>query len=247
MCSSDLVNGTQSASSENWEEVQAVSLDTKLRKGENEFLIVAKNGGTAPNPAGLFFEAHITLADGSTLNIGTDKTWETTAARPDGKGKFKSEPTDWKPSSLVSNSSHWNARVGKQLAMQLAQAANLKLPMVRAALLKNDFLMRALGRPNRDQIVSVRPNDLSTLEAIDLANGQSLADALARGAKSIVAKKWDSPDALAKWLYQFALARPPAPGELELARATLGEKPSEASVQDLFWAVCLLPEYQLVR
>ncbi len=30
------------------------------------------------------------------------------------------------------------------------------------------ILTRTLGRPNRDQIGSMRPNDLSTLEAIDL-------------------------------------------------------------------------------
>ena len=29
-------------------------------------------------------------------------------------------------------------------------------------------MMRALGRPNRDQIVSMRPNDLTTLEAMEL-------------------------------------------------------------------------------
>ena len=46
--------------------------------------------------------------------------------------------------------------------------------MVRAALLKSNDLMRALGRPNRDQIVSMRPSDLTTLEAISLANGETI-------------------------------------------------------------------------
>ena len=59
--------------------------------------------------------------------------------------------------------------------------------MVRASLLKSDFLMRALGRPNRDQIVTSRPSELTTLEAIDLANGQALANALKSGARRIVA------------------------------------------------------------
>ena len=55
--------------------------------------------------------------------------------------------------------------------------------MVRASLVKSDALMRALGRPNRDQIVSMRPSDLTTLEAIDLANGETLATAIERGAR----------------------------------------------------------------
>ena len=35
--------------------------------------------------------------------------------------------------------------------------------------------MRSLGRPLREQIVSMRPTDLTTLEAVDLANGPTLA------------------------------------------------------------------------
>ena len=30
-------------------------------------------------------------------------------------------------------------------------------------------------------------------------------------------------------------------------RPLLGEKPAETGVQDLLWAVCMLPEFQLVR
>src|SRR4029453_13612357 len=35
-------------------------------------------------------------------------------------------------------------------------------------------LMRSLGRPNREQVVTVRPEQLTTLQALDLANGQIL-------------------------------------------------------------------------
>lgn len=138
-------------------------------------------------------------------------------------------------------------KVGKQLATQLAQAATSTQPMVRASLLKNDFLMRALGRPHREQIVSVRPADLNTLEAIDLNNGQTLATRLEQGASRLLAKPWPSSDALTQWLYQFALARVPTPAELSLAREVLGEKPTSQGVQDLLWAVLMLPEFQLVR
>ena len=59
--------------------------------------------------------------------------------------------------------------------------------MVRAALVKCTPLMAALGRPNRDQVVTSRPTDLTTLEAIELANEQSLADQLAQGGEKILA------------------------------------------------------------
>ena len=242
------INGALVASGDNWENPEAIALETKLKAGANDIVLVAKNGGSGPNPAGVIFEARIKLADGSTETIGTDPTWETLKSPPDAKGKFKSEPAAAEGNAVaVANSALWNVKVGKQLATQLAQAATSTQPMVRASLLKNDFLMRALGRPHREQIVSVRPADLNTLEAIDLNNGQTLATRLEQGASRLLAKPWPSSDALAQWLYQFALARVPTPAELSLAREVLGEKPTSQGVQDLLWAVLMLPEFQLVR
>jgi mono/diheme cytochrome c family protein len=241
------VNGALAASGDNWENPEAIPLETKLKAGANDFVLVAKNGGTAPNPAGVIFEARIKLSDGTTETIATDATWETLKSPPDAKGKFKSAPEPGGAAVEVANSALWNVKVGKQLATQLAQAATSAQPMVRASLLKNDFLMRALGRPHREQIVSVRPAELSTLEAIDLNNGQLLASRLEQGASRLLAKPWPSSDALTTWLYQFALARVPTSAELTLAREVLGEKPASQGVQDLLWAVLMLPEFQLVR
>jgi mono/diheme cytochrome c family protein len=241
------VNGTLAASGDNWENPEAIPLESKLKAGANDFVLVAKNGGAAPNPAGVIFEARIKFSDGTTETIATDSTWESLKSPPDAKGKFKSGPEAGGAAVEVANSALWNARVGKQLATQLAQAATATQPMVRASLLKNDFLMRALGRPHREQIVSVRPAELNTLEAIDLNNGQILATRLEQGATRILAKPWPNSDALTTWLYQFALARVPTAAELTLAREVLGEKPAAQGVQDLLWAVLMLPEFQWVR
>ena len=118
---------------------------------------------------------------------------------------------------------------------------------VQAAFRKSDFLMRSLGRPNREQVVTVRPEDLTMLEAIDLCNGQTLADALQRGAKKLTAKSWDSPASLVRWVYRFALSREPTPGELRVLSKALGDKITEAGVEDVLWSVLMLPEFQLVR
>ena len=242
------VNGALAGAGDNWENPEAIALETRLTAGANEIILVAKNGGTDPNPAGVIFEARLKFADGSTETIATDTTWEVLKSPPDAKGKFKSEPATAEGNAVaVANSALWNVKVGKQLATQLAQAATSAQPMVRASLLKNDFLMRALGRPHREQIVSVRPTDLNTLEAIDLNNGQTLATRLEQGATRLLAKSWPSNDALTQWLYQFALARVPTPAELTLAREVLGEKPTGQGIQDLLWAVLMLPEFQLVR
>jgi hypothetical protein len=57
---------------------------------------------------------------------------------------------------------------------------------VRVTLVDCDPLMRSLGRPNREQVVTTRPEQLSTLQALDLANGQTLAVTLDRGAANIL-------------------------------------------------------------
>jgi hypothetical protein len=109
---------------------------------------------------------------------------------------------------------------------------------VRAALVKSDPLMRSLGRPNREQVVTTRPEELSTLQALDLTNGKELAETLERGAANL--QKILTPrDELVAWVYKSALCRWPTAAELETAR--------DMDVPDLLWAVLMLPEFQLVR
>ena len=57
--------------------------------------------------------------------------------------------------------------------------------MVRASLVASDPIMRSLGRPNREQVVTTRPEDLSTLQALDLTNGREFAALLDRGARNL--------------------------------------------------------------
>jgi hypothetical protein len=119
---------------------------------------------------------------------------------------------------------------------------------VRATLVDCDPLMRSLGRPNREQVVTTRPDQLSTLQALDLANGQILTSTLDRGAANILkANPKATPDELVDWVYLRALSRKPAAGERAAAKQLLGDKPTSASLADLLWAVVMLPEFQLVR
>lgn len=241
------VNGHRVASDASWESVEAVGLDRSVRKGRNTLLIVAKNGGAGPNPAGLFFQARIRWDDGSQEAIGSDSKWQWTASIPDRAGKFAKPPEDWKPAVKVANPGVWGGRTEPQVASLLSRAGTSQVLMVRASLLKADELMRALGRPNRDQIVTMRPSGLTTLEAIDLANGQRLADAIGTGAGRALGRFGDSSQELTRWLFEFALSREPSPAEQKSASDLLGPDPSIQNVEDLFWAVMMLPEFQLVR
>ena len=238
-------NGRRLAADTNWETVERVNLAGVAKKGANELVIVAKNASNAPNPAGLFFEARATWPDDSTLVIGSDHDWQWTASRPNASGQFDKKPTDWKPAARVAHPGIWANRIEPLVKAKLAGDSSDGL-MVRASLLKADELMRALGRPNRDQIVTMRPDGLTTLEAIELANGQRLADAIAVGAGRASAR-FRSADELTQWLFHFGLSRDPSPEEQQLATDLLGAEPSQQAVEDLLWSVIMLPEFQLVR
>jgi len=138
-------------------------------------------------------------------------------------------------------------------------AASVRLPefiesvpperrFVRAALVNADELMRTLGRPNREQVVTTRPDQLTTLQALDLSNGQLLTDTLARGAANLLKEKPNAtPDERITDLYRRALCRRPTADELAGARELLGSPATGEGLADLLWAVVMLPEFQLIR
>ena len=161
------------------------------------------------------------------------------------KGKGKAAEPAWQPVALVKGDA-WAKAEARMAEMLAGAGATSSLP-ARASLTKSDLLQRALGRPNREQIVSMRPNELSTLEAIDLANGQALAGLLAVGAAKLRQRHWSSPEELVRWLYLSALCREPSPAELKVAAGMAGAELSEQGIADLLWAVCMLPEFQTIR
>jgi hypothetical protein len=119
---------------------------------------------------------------------------------------------------------------------------------IRAALVASDFLQRSLGRPNREQVVSNRPTEITMLQALDLSNGEIVSDVLRRGAENLQAD-WQAkpPEEFVDWLYQAALARGPSDAESAVALELLSSPPTTAGYEDLLWAVLMLPEFQLVR
>ncbi|HTU19405.1 MAG TPA: PSD1 and planctomycete cytochrome C domain-containing protein [Gemmataceae bacterium] len=119
---------------------------------------------------------------------------------------------------------------------------------VRAALVKADALMRSMGRPNREQVVTTRPDQLTTLQALDLSNGRILADTLARGAAQLLKK--NPKTTREQWierLYLQALCRQQTAAELDAGREILGSPITAESLADLLWAVFMLPEFQMIR
>ncbi len=118
----------------------------------------------------------------------------------------------------------------------------------RASLVANDSLMRSLGRPNREQVVTDRPDVLTTWQALDLSNSPNLADTLRRGASDVM-KRSPSSDtsAIVDWMYESALSRLPTADERLIALDLVGSSLAPKRVEDLLWVVIMLPEFQLIR
>lgn len=242
------INGRRVTGSEDWTHFTAVALHDKLVAGDNQIVVVATNAGKGPNPAGLWFQAQLKLADGSAVSLTSDADWQFSPSVPAGKeGRLGGLPKNFKPVTLVKAVGSWTQAANQQAPSLLAMGEQAAGRMVRAALLKSDFLMRSLGRPNRDQIVSMRPTDLTTLEALDLANGETLTTALNRGAAKLVARDWRDSAELVSWIYRHTLVRDPSAEELATATQLLGLKPTSESTADLLWAVMMQPEFLFVR
>jgi hypothetical protein len=224
------------------------SAPATVRQGENRLLLVATNGGSSPNPAGAFAAIRVAYADGGEELIATDASWTASAKVPGGErpAQWKLDELPWEPAAAVSLPP-WSAAVDPQVGPALAASSVSEPLMVRASLVKSDFLMRSLGRPNRDQIVTSRPAELTTLEAIDLANDEAVAKALEAGAARLLAAHGAEPDRLIDELYLSTLTRLPTEGERELLREALGETPEVQALADLAWSLWMTPEYLLVR
>ena len=103
-------------------------------------------------------------------------------------------------------------------------------------------MMRALGRPNREQIMLARETDYTRLHALELTNGNTLAAYLTKSSEALLN---EGPIKTAA-LFARALGRPLTAGEgvlIDTYGATLG---SPEDVQDVLWLLFNHPEFQLV-
>jgi mono/diheme cytochrome c family protein len=243
------VNGRKLAGDDDWMTVERVNLAEALRSGENEIVLLARNLGSSPNPAGLFLAGEIAFDQPKSLRIASDDTWEWTAASPDKNGVVSGDP-QWKPAAVLKNQGFLgndvNGRIAKMLAPQEAEPSRPQ-DFIRASLVVADPLMRALGRPNREQVVTTRPDVLTTLEALDLTNGATLTSLLDRGAANLLTANpnWSVDQAIDFTYVQF-LSRGASAEERRIARELTGDSLTAAGLSDLLWTVLMLPEFQLI-
>lgn len=242
------LNGKLVSDGKDFTVLGSAEVTASLKEGKNQLLVLAKNGGSYPNPAGAFVRLLLTGADGSETVMTTDDTWQTSREIPtEAKvGKWPIDSMSWSPAVVLEAPEVWTNAIDPQIGNSLAAVSANSDLMVRASLVNSDFLMRSLGRPHRDQIVSSRPSELTTLEAIDLANQEVLSKALVTGAERLQEESESISD-LIETVFLSTLSRHPTSEEIQLLVTALGQNPQSTDIADLLWAVLMTPEFFLVR
>ena len=251
------VNGVKVLSGKEWSQPGFADLRAHLKKGTNVFAVAAVNNtadnkppaenqpprAADANAAGFVLYARLRHV-GRTLDLGTDRSW--TVARE--------KTTGWEKPGFVAATAQPAAELGTlnlapwQLENKLVSTVSMADAHggVRANLVASDPLMTALGRPPREQVATTRPSAATTLQTLELTNGDTLNKALKRGAEKILAGKISSNRELVTGLFLKALGRKPTAKEWQLAAELLGESRRPEQVEDLLWAVAMLPEFQLI-
>jgi hypothetical protein len=112
-----------------------------------------------------------------------------------------------------------------------------------------------MGRPNREQVCTVRDEESTVLQALELVNGAALTNRLHDGAKALLASdlgREADGKKVALTLYLRALGRDPTADETALAAQLLGTPKDPAAErqqgwEDVLWVLFMSPEFQFVR
>ncbi len=241
-----------------WNETTVLDLRPFLEPGTNTFAFEAQNGGEGPNPAGLLFYARLrdtSAGDGvgeaggtpspadSKRDFASDASWRVTTLKSEGWMKPGFDDSGWARAQVLgpAEMAPWN--LGPQFAATVNGRA--VFGSVRASLVSADPLVSALGRPNREQTTSVRPMTATTLQMLELTNGGTLAGILEQGARKLATEEATGA-AVVDRVFRQGLGRPPTATEAALSVNLVGTSPGVDGIEDLLWAVAMLPEFQLV-
>jgi hypothetical protein len=251
------VNGTKVVSGKDYTDPNLADLRPHLKTGTNVIAVAAVNHtpdnkpppadqpprDADANPAGFLFFSRIRLASG-TVEVASDASWGWSKQKKEGWEKRDFIMEDAQPAAELGSpsASPWKLddQLGATLAMSKAHTD------VRTSLVASDPLTLALGRPPREQVTTTRASAATTLQALELTNGDTLSKLLRKGAEKVVAEKAASNSELLKRLYTRALSRKPTATELKLGAELLGNPVQKDHVEDLLWALAMLPEFQLI-
>jgi mono/diheme cytochrome c family protein len=205
----------------------------------------------ADNPAGLWIQGSMSFAAAddqprSVVEFGTDASWQCSTGAT----------TDWQKLSGDSRAFYPAFDLGAMALkpwdlpaalVKLKTPYTLRYQRTRAVWANNDALMTALGRPNREQVVTHRSSVATMLQALELTNGRELSEMMDAGASYWMGKRIASSDQLVRRIYLGALGRDPTPAEAQMSVELIGSPARQDGVEDLLWSIVMLPEFQLIH
>ena len=246
------VNGKPAGSGDDFLKPQLIDITSFLVDGANLLAVAATNGERSPgdkvadqsNPAGLYFFGRIKLKnDTNVVEFGSDTTWKFSTNKVSDWDTRAFDDAAWTSSAEIgaANIGPWN--LGKKLG-NLASNSDW-VADCRAVLTYATPLTTALGRPNREIVMTTRASMATTLQGLELMNGPTLATRLKAGSERLAAEK--NPDKLIDSIYVKALGRKPTAAERSIALELVGSPVASEGISDVLWTICMLPEFQLIR
>jgi len=259
------INGHSATSGQNFKRPRLVDIKSMLVKGTN---LIAASVSNAPDareaekdeklaaikpskPAGFALYARVrnrTEEQGipveKVMDFATDDSWIWATGKFDGWQNSNFVPEGWSEAAALGpiGAAPWRLEPKWTAAISSAE----QYGQVRASLTYSDPLMLCLGRPNREQVVTTRASTAVTLQALELSNGATLNKLLDQGVEHLLQEQPGTPDELTQRIWSQALGRKPTAGELTLAEGMVGNPIQKEGVEDLLWAVMMLPEFQLI-
>ncbi len=251
------INGRRVGQSDDWTKPIAVEITGYLKAGDNVIAAEATNWPDpkhrrglqfpSPNPAAFIAWIGGFHGDRQAWGFGTDATWLWAEEAGDDWIKSAFDTTGWTHAvELRAAGRIYGARLDLTASVLQALSPDQAAPF-RVALAFDDPLLTALGRTSREQVVTRREGLATTLQALELTHGSTLAEKLHLGGLRWAERHGREPDVLVRRLFQTALGRAPNPREQAAAFQVVGRPVTPEEVQDLLWAVLMLPEFQLIE
>ncbi|MDZ4708978.1 MAG: DUF1549 domain-containing protein [Saprospiraceae bacterium] len=231
------------AEGSDYRHIQILDLSQQLKKGKNIFAIQAVNKGKLPNPSGVLFHLRAIGVNGDTVNVYSDTTWVSSKVNDlDHWKKLKFADTAW--SMVHRYGSYSNSNWGKLRRFNFDTASFSSFS--RASLLAADPLLKALGRPTRENITSRRSEEPGLLQCIALTNDPLLHRRIQEGSLRWLEKYRNQPDVFIDQLFLQLMVRPASKTEKNKMMKYFENNPTADSVADMIWAIIVSPEFQFI-
>ncbi len=241
------VNGKLAGKGKGRTKVFRFDLQNYLTAGSNLIALKATRSEEQTKPSAVF--ALIRLAqdkhgEEKFRYLGSNNTWICHTESSPGWEKENWETAEWDQAAELGGARSGPANIEPQLLAKISAAD--QLGAIRASLATSDALTRALGRQNREQVVTDRASTATTLQALELTNGNTLAEKLSAIASDLIAQKTRQPQKIVEHLFWVGLGRAPSQSETKACAAFFREGLTQNTVEDFLWTVIMLPEFQLV-